>query len=73
VRYALRYDRPYEHTGPRAPATVVGKFSSPDAASAAAGVATLTYETEVAFYRELEAFTERYRAALDPVTLEAGR
>ena len=53
VRYALSYDRPCDHTGPRAPATVVGKFSSRDAASAAAGVATLTYETEVAFYREL--------------------
>ena len=49
VRYALSYDP----TGPRGPATVVGKFSSRDEASAAAGVATLTYETEVAFYREL--------------------
>jgi hypothetical protein len=49
VRYALSYDRP----GPQAPATVVCKFSSRDEASAAAGVATLTYETEVAFYRDL--------------------
>jgi len=49
VRYALSYDR----TGPQAPATVVCKFSSRDQASAAAGVATLTYETEVAFYRDL--------------------
>ena len=49
VRYALTYDR----AGPGAPATVVCKFSSRDEASAAAGVATLTYETEVAFYREL--------------------
>jgi phosphotransferase family enzyme len=49
VRYALSYDR----TGPQGPATVVGKFSSRDEASAAAGVATLTYETEVAFYRDL--------------------
>lgn len=53
VRYALSYDRPHDRTGPRAPATVVGKFSSRDEASAAAGVATLTYETEVAFYRDL--------------------
>jgi hypothetical protein len=49
VRYALSYD----HAGSQAPATVVCKFSSRDEASAAAGVATLTYETEVAFYREL--------------------
>jgi Phosphotransferase enzyme family len=49
VRYALSYDR----TAPQAPATVVCKFSSRDEASAAAGVATLTYETEVAFYRDL--------------------
>jgi hypothetical protein len=49
VRYTLTYDR----TEPQGPATVVCKFSSRDAASAAAGVATLTYETEVAFYRDL--------------------
>ena len=49
VRYALSYDR----AGPTAPATVVCKFSSRDEASAAAGVAALTYETEVAFYRDL--------------------
>ncbi len=49
VRYALIYDR----TEPQAPATVVCKFSSRDEASAAAGVATRTYETEVAFYRDL--------------------
>jgi hypothetical protein len=49
VRYALSYDR----AGPDAPATVVCKFSSRDAASQAAGVAVLTYETEVAFYRDL--------------------
>jgi len=49
VRYALSYDR----AGPKAPATVVCKFSSRDEASAAAGVAVLTYETEVAFYQDL--------------------
>ena len=49
VRYALSYDR----AGPKAPPTVVCKFSSRDEASAAAGVAVLTYETEVAFYRDL--------------------
>ena len=32
---------------------MVCKFASADPDSAAAGVSTLTYETEVAFYREL--------------------
>ncbi len=50
VRYALSYDRAEPMA---APATVVCKFSSRDEASAAAGVAVLTYETEVAFYRDL--------------------
>jgi Phosphotransferase enzyme family len=49
VRYALSYDR----AGPKTPATVVCKFSSRDEASRAAGVAALTYDTEVAFYRDL--------------------
>ena len=49
VRYALSYDG----AGPKAPPAVVCKFSSRDEASAAAGVAALTYETEVAFYRDL--------------------
>jgi len=40
VRYSLSYDRPYNRTGAHGPATVVGKFSSRDEASAAAGVAT---------------------------------
>ncbi|HET9975012.1 MAG TPA: phosphotransferase, partial [Streptosporangiaceae bacterium] len=53
VRYSLSYDRPRRHPGAPGPATVVGKFSSRDETSAAAGVATLTYETEVAFYRDL--------------------
>jgi hypothetical protein len=49
VRYALSYDR----AGPTGPATVVCKFASRDEVSAAAGVAALTYQTEVAFYRDL--------------------
>jgi hypothetical protein len=49
VRYALTYGG--GHTD--GPATVVCKFSSRDPTSAAAGVSTLTYETEVAFYRDL--------------------
>ena len=47
VRFTLTYGA---GTGPD---TVVGKFSSRDPVSQAGGVATLTYETEVAFYREL--------------------
>ena len=47
VRFALDYD------GSPGPPTVVCKFASADPDSAAAGVSTLTYETEVAFYRHL--------------------
>ena len=47
VRFALAYD------GEPGPQTVVCKFASADPDSAAAGVSTLTYETEVAFYRDL--------------------
>jgi hypothetical protein len=47
VRYALKYE------GEPGPPTIVAKYSSRDAQSAATGVATLTYETEVAFYNEL--------------------
>lgn len=47
VRFTLTYG------SGSGPATVVGKFSSRDPVSQAGGVATLTYETEVAFYREL--------------------
>ena len=47
VRFALDYD------GAPGPPTVVCKFASADPDSAAAGVSTLTYETEVAFYRHL--------------------
>jgi hypothetical protein len=49
VRYALTYDG----AGPKGPSTVVCKFSSRDPKSASAGVSTRTYETEVAFYRDL--------------------
>lgn len=48
IRYRLAYDRP----GP-GPASVVAKFASRSEDSRAAGVQTLTYETEVAFYRDL--------------------
>ena len=48
VRYRLRYDSPGA-----GPASVVAKFSSRDETSRATGVQTLTYETEVAFYRDI--------------------
>jgi hypothetical protein len=47
VRYTLTYD------GEPGPPSVVCKFSSRDPQSASTGVQTLTYETEVAFYRDL--------------------
>ena len=47
VRFALTYE------GEPGPPTVVCKFASADPQSAATGISTLTYETEVAFYREL--------------------
>ena len=48
VRYRLAYTG--SGTGPD---TVVCKFASHDETSRAAGIATLTYETEVAFFRDL--------------------
>ena len=48
IRYRITYDRPGV-----GPATLVAKFASRSEASRAAGVQTLTYETEVAFYRDL--------------------
>lgn len=47
IRYTLTYD------GEPGPSSIVCKFASRDPMSAAAGVSTLTYETEVAFYRDL--------------------
>ena len=49
IRYRLTYDGG-DNPGP---ATIVCKFASRDQVSAATGIATLTYETEVAFYRDL--------------------
>ena len=68
IRYVLRYDRP----GP-GPDTVVAKFSSRDEASRATGVQTRTFETEVAFYRDLAGTVEISRprcffAAVEPGT-----
>jgi hypothetical protein len=47
VRFTMTYD------GTPGPTTIVCKFASRDEQSASTGVQTLTYETEVAFYRDL--------------------
>jgi hypothetical protein len=47
VRFKLTYD------GGEGPASIVCKFASRDPQSAATGIQTLTYETEIAFYRDL--------------------
>jgi hypothetical protein len=68
VRYRLGYDA--EGTGP---ASVVAKFASRDEASRTTGVHTLTYETEVAFYRDIAGSVDISRprchfAAVEPGT-----
>src|SRR5438128_1494299 len=67
VRYALTY------TGGRGPRSIVCKFASRDPQSAATGVVARTFETEVAFYRELADGVEVsrpdcYFAAVEPGT-----
>ena len=49
VAFSITYDRP----APGAPATVVGKFPSPEAKSRAAAKTFRTYEREVGFYQEI--------------------
>jgi hypothetical protein len=66
VRYALAYD------GDPGPASVVCKFSSRDPQSASTGVATLTYETEVAFYRDLAHTVDVSRPHCYLAALETG-
>ncbi|HMC38181.1 MAG TPA: phosphotransferase [Acidimicrobiales bacterium] len=68
IRYRITYDR----SGP-APDSVVLKFASRSEDSRAIGIQTLTYETEVAFYRDLAATVDVYRphcwfAAVEPGT-----
>jgi hypothetical protein len=70
----VRYRLTYEGSGP-GPASVVGKFASRSEESRAAGVQTLTYETEVAFYRDLADTVEVarpgcYFAAVEPGTAD---
>jgi hypothetical protein len=66
VRYVLTYD------GVSGPATIVAKYSSRDPQSAATGIATLTYETEVAFYNELAATVDISRPHCYFAELEHG-
>lgn len=70
IRCRLRYDR----DGP-GPDSVMLKFASRDPSSQAAGIQTKTYETEVAFYRDLAATVDISRpacwfAAVEPGTAE---
>src|SRR3990172_9979200 len=51
VAFSLTYDR----ATPEAPASVVGKFPSPEPKSRAAAKTFRTYEREVGFYREIAA------------------
>jgi hypothetical protein len=67
VRYRLSYDRP----GP-GPDSVVVKFASRSETSRATGVQSLTYETEVAFYRDLAATVDVARPHCFYAEIEAG-
>ncbi|HET6794472.1 MAG TPA: phosphotransferase, partial [Acidimicrobiales bacterium] len=67
VRYRLTYE------GGSGPDSLVVKFASRDPVSQQAGVQTLTYETEVAFYRDVAATVDVARprafyAAVEPGT-----
>jgi hypothetical protein len=66
VRYALRYA---EGSGPR---SIVCKFASRDPQSAATGVLARTYETEVAFYRELADSVDVNRPGCYFAAIESG-
>lgn len=66
MRYRLSYE------GEAGPPTVVCKFSSRDPQSAATGVQTLTYETEVAFYRDLAHLVDISRPHCYLAALESG-
>ena len=66
MRYVLTYE------GEPGPPTIVCKFSSRDPQSAATGVQTLTYETEVAFYRDLAHTVDVSRPTCYLAALESG-
>jgi Phosphotransferase enzyme family len=70
IRFTLAYE------GPPGPDSIVCKFGSRDPVSAAAGIAFSTYETEVAFYRDLASTVDVrcprcYFADVVPGTAEA--
>lgn len=67
VRYRLTYAGPDE-----GPASVVAKFASRSEDSRTAGVQTLTYETEVAFYRDLAGSVEISRPGCYFADVEPG-
>jgi hypothetical protein len=69
VRFRLRYDADGDPTGP---ATLVGKFAAQDETSRATGVATRTYETEVAFYRDIAATVDISRPQCFYTAIEPG-
>ncbi|MGH9210096.1 MAG: phosphotransferase [Acidimicrobiales bacterium] len=73
IRYRLAYEPATAND--TAPASVVAKFAAADEVSRAAGIATRTYETEVAFYRDLAATVDVSRptcmfAAIEPGTAD---
>jgi hypothetical protein len=68
VRFTLRYDV----DDATAPGSVVGKFAARDDVSRATGIATLTYETEVAFYRDLAATVDVSRPVCYFQSIEPG-
>ncbi|MEA3019908.1 MAG: hypothetical protein QOI47_1432 [Actinomycetota bacterium] len=66
VRYTLTYQ------GEPGPASIVCKFSSRDPQTAAAGVQTRTYDTEIAFYRDLAHTVDISRPRCHLAALEPG-
>lgn len=66
IRYTLVYE------GEPGPASIVCKFASRDPQSAATGIQTLTYETEVAFYRDLAESVDISRPHCHYVGIEHG-
>jgi len=64
IRYHLSYDGDGDGDADNpGPASVVVKFAAPDEVSRTTGIATRTYETEVAFYRDLADSVEINRPA----------
>jgi hypothetical protein len=62
-----------DYVGGDGPASVIGKFASPDPDSASIGVLTRTYETEVDFYTELAHTVDVARPRCHFAAVERGR